>query len=145
MNSEAIDAALLDLVWDGATFRTTKAEARILRHWNDVSPSSRPALFMAAGKRSVIRTAANGLPTHWHIERILYLYVSTQGAISPGAVLNPILDTLCARLEANAAGQAQTLGGLVQFARIEGAIETSEGTLGDTEVAILPILLSVTA
>lgn len=145
MNSEAIDAALLDLVWDGATFRTTKPEARILRHWNDVSPSGRPALFMAAGKRSVVKTAANGLPTHWHIERMLYVYVSTQGATSPGAVLNPILDTLCAKLEASAAGRPQTLGGLVHYARVEGAIETSEGTLGDTEVAIIPVLLSVTA
>lgn len=144
MNREETDEALLDLVWDDA-FQNDKAGARKLRHWNDVTPTEMPALFMAGGRQVVVRTAANGLPTHWHIERQLYVYVRTEGALSPQTVLNPILDLLDQKLGPNGIGAPQTLGGLVQYARIEGVVETSEGTLGDLEVAIVPILISVTS
>jgi hypothetical protein len=145
MNREAIDAALFALIWDGSTFKNDQATARKLRHWNDVSAAEMPALFLAGGKQIVIRTAANGLPTHWHIMREIYVYVRTAGAASPQTVLNPILDLLDAKLGPNGIGTPQTLGGLVQYARIEGTIETSEGTLGDLEVAIIPVLISATA
>ena len=71
----------------------------------------------------------------------LYVYVATKGAASPGEVLNPILDYIEAALADPFPGQAQTLGGLVEYARIEGLIETSEGTLGDDEVCIIPVMV----
>jgi hypothetical protein len=49
------------------------------------------------------------------------------------------MDAICAALDVNAAGQPQQLGGLAQWARVDGNIETSEGTLGNLEVAIIPI------
>lgn len=135
MNREAIYAALFALVSDDA-FVT---KSRKLLHWNDVQANQQPAMFQAQGKETVAAPAAVGLPTRWLLEATLYVYVSTQGATSPGEVLNPILDALTAKLDPNPIGTPQTLGGLVEWARIEGSIETSEGNLGDQEVAMIPV------
>lgn len=143
LTREPIFSALFDLVWPsadaGTTFKNDRSTARTLRHWNDVAPEEMPALFLAQGAQSVAQTAVNGLPTKWHLNATLYAYTKREGDLSPGEVLNPILDVLSGKLEANAAGFAQRLGGLVQWARIEGTIETSEGTLGDLEVALVPV------
>jgi len=136
---ENIYGALFELVWDQATFKNPKETARTLRHWNDVPPEEHPALFMAQGRETVATTAVNGLPTKWLLEATLYVYVIREGDRSPGEVINPILDVISGKLEANARSQPQTLGGLVEWARIEGSIETSEGTLGDREVALIPV------
>jgi hypothetical protein len=136
MNREAIYSALFALVSTAPGLATT---SRKLKHWSDVPAGRRPALFQTQGRETVMATAANGLPARWMLEVTLYLYVSTSGATSPGEALNPILDAIAATLEPSPAGAAQTLEGLVQYARIEGAIETSEGTLGDDEIALIPV------
>jgi len=138
MNREDIYAALFALVWDGNTFLNPEDQARTLKHWTDVPANQLPAMFMAQGRQTVGQTPANGLPPKWTLEARLYIYVGTRGATSPGAALNPILDVLTAKLNAGPTGP-QRLGGLVEWARIEGTIETSEGTLGDLEVAIVPV------
>ncbi len=135
MNREAIYSALFALVSSAGGLATA---SRKLKHWSDVPASQRPALFQAQGRETVMATAANGLPSRWLLEATLYLYVSSAGSSSPGEVLNPILDAIAAQLD-QTAGQPQTLGGLVHYTRIEGAIETSEGTLGDDEVALIPV------
>lgn len=139
MQREPIYAALFELAWDGPTFKNPKETARILRHWNEVAPEEHPAFFMAQGRETVSQTAANGLPTKWLLEASLYIYVIRDGDRSPGEVINPILDVISSKLEATARGTPQTLGSLVEWARIEGTIETSEGTLGDREIAIVPV------
>jgi len=136
---EPIWAALFELIWDDATFRNDKATARILKHWSDVPPEERPSLFLAQGKEAPLAWAANGLPTRWQLEGLIYVYVTTDGVRSPGEILNPIKDTIERKLVQSPAGTPQRLGGLVQWARIEGTIETSEGTLGPDEVAIIPV------
>jgi hypothetical protein len=73
------------------------------------------------------------------LEGTVYLYVGTQGAVSAGTVLNPIVDAITAMFDPNGAAFPQTLGGRVEWARIEGAIETSEGMLGDVEVCVVPV------
>jgi hypothetical protein len=132
MNREAIYGALFTLMQTAPGLVTT---SRTLKHWGDVPANQMPALFMAQGAQTA-QTITNQL-TRWHLDAKVYVYVSTDGATSPGAVMNPIIDAI-----ATALGNfptVQTLGGLVQWARIEGTIETSEGTLGDTEVSIIPI------
>jgi hypothetical protein len=136
MNREAIYAALFALVSAADGLVTT---SRKLKHWSDVPASQRPALFQAQARETVLATAVNGLPSRWLLEATLYVYVSTPGALSPGEVLNPILDAITVALAPTPAGAPQTLGGLVEYARIEGAIESSEGTLGDDEVALIPV------
>lgn len=139
---EQIFEALFDLVWPvaSATFKNDRATARTLRHWNDVAPEEMPALFLAQGDQTPTYVV-NGQPPKWAIEARLYLYVTHDGALSPGEVLNPILDTIIQAFNPNAIGVPQQLGGLVQWARIDGAIETSEGTLGTIEVAQIPLRL----
>lgn len=138
ISREPIFSAAFELAWDDAIFNNPKATARTLRHWNDVAPEEMPAMFLAQGNQSTLGTAANGLPTRWQLDASFYLYVRRDGDLSPGEVLNPILDALEAKFDPTAFGP-QTLDGLVQWARIEGTVETSEGTLGDLEVCIIPI------
>ena len=133
MNREAIYSALFDLVCTAPGLVTT---SRKLKHWDDVGPSEMPALFQAQGQQTALQMT--GLPARWELTAKLYLYVSTQGAVSPGEVLNPILDAIATALDLTPIGP-QTLGGLVHYARIEGTIETDEGTLGNLAVAIIPV------
>lgn len=134
MNREAIYSALFAVVSNAPGLVTT---SRKLLHWSDVPASHRPALFMAQKSEQIANVTA--LPGRWTLMVDLYVYVSTQAADHPGAVLNPILDYVAATLGNPFPGQAQTLGGLVQFARIDGSIMTDEGTLGDDAVAIIPV------
>lgn len=136
MNREPIYAALFALVSEAPGLITT---SRKLQHWADVPATRRPALFQAQVSEAAIRVTRQ--PTRWMLAVRLYVYVATKGAASPGEVLNPILDYIEAALADPFPGQAQTLGGLVEYARIEGLIETSEGTLGDDEVCIIPVMV----
>lgn len=138
MNREAIYAALFALVSDAPGLVTS---SRKLKHWVDVPSNQRPALFQA--QKSETAMVETRQPTRWLLAVDLYVYVSTKGAASPGEVLNPILDAITAALADPFPGVPQTLGGMVQYARVEGAIETSEGTLGDDEICIIPVRLLV--
>jgi len=139
VNRETIYAALFTLVSAAPGFVTS---SRKLLHWNDVPPSARPALFQAQKGETAVQVT--GLPTKWMLGVDLYVYVSTKGVDHPGAVLNPILDAIATMLDQPFPGQSQTLGGLVQYARIDGKIETDEGTLGDDAVAIIPVTILTT-
>lgn len=135
MTREPIYSALFALVAAAPGLVTT---SRKLLHWADVPASQRPALFMAQKREAIVQST--GRPAVWTLTVDLYVYVSTQGATSPGAVLNPILDAISTALDYRPGpGVPQTLGGLVQWARISGAIETDEGTLGSEAVAIIPV------
>lgn len=116
--------------------------SRRLRHWNDVAAVEQPAVFLAQGAQNA--TTDTGLPTIWTLSADLYVYVRTDGGQDPGPILNQVLDAIDAALapDNDVAGR-QTLGGLVHYCRIEGAIETDEGTLGDQAVAIIPISILV--
>lgn len=140
MNREAIYAANFALV-SAAPGLVTKS--RKLLHWADVPANQRPALFQAQVSETAMQQT--GMPTKWLLKVKLYIYVSTAGAVSPGEVLNPIIDAISDRYANDTAGHRQTLGGLVQYARIDGTIETFEGTLGEDEVAFIPIEILVAA
>jgi len=134
INREPIYAALFNLL--AATSGITTS-SRILKHWDDVPSADQPALFMAQGNQSA--KTERGKPTLWTLDAKVYIYVKTDGDQVPSSVINPILDAIEAALSGNAAENVQTLGGLVDYARIEGTIETDEGTLGTQAVAIIPI------
>ncbi len=136
MNREAIYAAAFQLSCSAGQFVTM---SRKLKHWSDVPAGQRPALFQAQGNPVAMPPAANGLPPRWFLPIKLYIYLSTTGADNPGSVVNPIMDALDAMFAPDPARGVQTLGRLVQWARIEGTVETFEGTLGSDEVLIVPI------
>jgi hypothetical protein len=133
---EPIYARLFDIACGCGEFATM---SRKLKHWSDVPASQRPALFQTQGNPVAIAPEALGQATRWLLPVKLYIYLSTRGALSPGEAANPILDALDAAFAPHPARGIQTLGGLVQWARIEGPVETSEGTLGDDEVLIVPV------
>lgn len=137
MNREAIAVALFNLAKTTGGFITT---SRRLKHWSDVSAEDQPALFQSQGKELVDTAAAKmGAPNTHKLEFQLCIYAhSTDIAVPPSSLLNPILDALEAALTPTP-GTKQTLGGLVQHAFISGSIETDEGVLGDQAVAIVPI------
>ena len=137
MNREEIWAALFAKL-PTAGFNT---KSRRLKHWDDVPKEKQPALFLAQGPETHVRVT--GQPAKRTFTGELYVYARTDGGLDPGPVINPLLDAIEQALEPNAVEQVQTLGGLVDHCRIEGAIETDEGTLGDQLVAIIPIHMLV--
>lgn len=135
MNREAIYAALFAKL---AAIPGLVTMSRKLKHWADVQPIEQPALYLA--QKTETAQPQTGLPPKWLLSVDVYVYVRTTGADAPGPVINPILDAVAAALEPdNPIRNTCTLGGLVEWARIEGTIETDEGTLGDQAVAIVPI------
>lgn len=138
MNREAIYSALFALVSSAAGWTT---KSRVLLHWSDVTAIQQPALFMAqAGEQATTET---GQPTQYLMSVQLYVYAhsQTQDGDVPATIMNGLIDSIVAAIKPSRAAQVQTLGGLVHYARIEGAIETDEGTLGEQTVAIIPIAI----
>ncbi len=115
-----------------------------LRHWNDVGPEECPYLCVAMGNEKHVRDKS-GLRDRIWITPKLYIYVKTTGLLVPRKVINPILDQLQIIFDpSDATLGKQTLGGLVEHVRIDGEILTFEGTLGDTEVATVPLQILTT-
>lgn len=138
-NREAIYTALATLL-AGIPGLTV---SRRLKHWSDVPKSQQPALFIA--QRTETAATQSGQPTRWTLHCDLYLYChSADAAVPPISVANGILDQITAALAMNDALGRQTLGGLVQYCRIQGAIQTDEGVLDDQSVCIIPVEMLTT-
>jgi hypothetical protein len=134
-NREALYAALFARL---AAIPGLVTKSRILRHWADVPPQQQPALYMAQAAQ--IPQTRTGEPTRWFLDASVYLYVRTSGSQVPGSVLNPLLDAIeaCFPLNPTTGKHDPQIPG-IEWARIEGQIETDEGTLGEQAVAIIPI------
>lgn len=140
MNREPIYAALYARL---AAIPGLKISSRILKHWNDVPAEQQPALFQAQGRE--VPTTTTGESTRWDLFVDIYVYVRTSGGQVPGSVLNPIMDAIEASFPLHPVTGKHTLDAPgVEWARIEGAIETDEGTLGDQAVAIVPVHILAT-
>lgn len=136
---EQIYAALFAKLVKAATFKTTD---RRWRHWSDVAPPDQPALFQSQ-RHEDLTTQPPDLNPRKRMFVDVSVYVNTGGdkTVAPASILNPLIDAIEAALGPDVITNKQTLGGLVQYARIEGRIETDEGLLGDQGVAIIPILI----
>ena len=120
--------------------------SRRLFHWETVELDSFPALMQVQTKE--VPKQQRGLPTAWTLEVLLYIYVRTEAqqnsTIIPSQLLNPIMDALDTALRPDDLKSGTcTLGGLVSHAWISGPVETSEGNLGDLEVAVVPLEIVV--
>jgi hypothetical protein len=134
MTREPIYAALFSLLSGAAGFNR---KSRKLPHWNDVSNGEQPALFVIQKNEAAIQKT--NFPTIWRLNVDVYLYVkSDDPSVAPSTIINPILDAVTNVLTP-VGDYNQTLGGLVQYARISGAIETDEGLLGEQSVVIIPV------
>jgi hypothetical protein len=115
--------------------------SRRLQHWSNCPDDQQPAIFMAQGDQ-VADHQGKGIPYKWELNISVYVYVRVNEGAAPAPVLNPILDQIESILN-GPVGMAQTLGGLCDVCYIDGAIQTFEGTLGEQEVAIIPIKILV--
>lgn len=143
INREAIFTALFTLVSSVPLF---KLKSRRQMHWDDVNVTDCPAFFMV--QKGQTATRATRSPTVWTFEVDLIVYVKTSGdhKDTPSTALNAVLDAIEAVMApVNVVDPRQTLGGLVHDCRIEGAVETDEGALGETAVAIVPVRIIVPA
>ena len=141
IHREPIYSALFALL-QGLDLKTV---SRRLKHWADVSPVEQPAIFQIQKREIPIQKRL--IPTIWKLDLDLYLYVNSgdDPQASPEIILNPILDEIEALFPpSDEDGPAQTLGGLVSHCWISGPIETSEGVLGEQEVAIIPLEILTT-
>lgn len=138
MNRETIYSTLFSIVQSIAGSVGVVTISRRLMHWSDVPSASQPAIFQVQRFEDPIQK--RGIPTEWKLYADFYVYVNTgqDPNASPAILLNPILDGLEA-LFPTSSENIQTLGGLVSHCWIHSKIETSEGSLGAQEVAIVPI------
>lgn len=140
IDREAIYAALFARL---ATIPGLVTTSRVLRHWDDVQPEEQPALFQAQGAQQP--TTVTGQATKWLLPADIYVYVRTEEGQPPSSVLNPILDAIESAFPLHPVTGKHSLDAPgVEWARIEGAIETDEGTLGQQAVAIVPIQILAT-
>lgn len=138
MNREAIYAALWDKL---SAIEGFKTKSRRLQHWTDVEKRGQPALFMSQTGESVQTTT--GLPPRWTLRVQVYIYVSTQTGKPPGPLINPLIDAVCNSISAPhpVTGRSTLDVPGVEWCRVEGSIDTDEGTLGDQAVAVIPITI----
>ena len=132
---EAIDQALFALAQSLPGILTS---SRRLLSWEEVPSGAQPAIFQAR-LRETAKVVTNQ-PTIWEIAYEWYLYTYSEAAdTAPASIMNPILDEIDAKLRPSGASWAQTLGGIVIRASIEGEVITDQGVLGSQAVAIIPI------
>lgn len=112
--------------------------SRRLQAVQDMQPENLPAGFQMQGKQAVAYKgsvpAASDMSATW----ALYGY-SDDPTVAPSTVLNNLVDAACAAIAPPAYTDKQTLGGLVEYAAIDGDIEIFEGVLGDRAVALIPL------
>ncbi len=141
MNREAIYSALFARVSgaSGIVFSSRKMDVL-----NSVQAANTPALFMAQ-RSELAKNSALGAPPIWtlNIELFLYVDVGSGSDTVPASLLNPIIDAIESSLSTTNPSGRQTLGGLVQFARINGEVRIVENTLSTEAAAIIPVEIIV--
>lgn len=142
VNRETLYAAVFNLLKNSASFKTA---SRKLRHWSEVPPEEQPALFVVQGGE--VPQVTTKTPTVWSLKVSVYIYAHTAAGMreeeAPSQILNPLVDAVTDAIELPSQPFEQTLGGLCHRLRLDGAIETDEGVLGDQGVVIIPITIVV--
>lgn len=132
---EAVYAALFAKL---QTVPGLKVCSRRLQNCQDMQPEDLPAAFQMQGNQSLKFSGANPANNTWKADWLLYAHTSDL-SIAPSTVLNGMVEASTAALAPPPAFDKQTLGGLVEYAAIDGDIQIFEGVLGDRAIAILPI------
>ena len=137
---EAIASALFALL---STTTGAATASRRLKHWSEVNSVEMPALFLTQGTETFDETftKVGSMPRKtMNFTAYLYAHSGGLGTSVPSTILNGMIDAIENALRPNlATGQKQTLGNLVVHCYIAGTVQTDEGVLGDTGVAVVPI------
>lgn len=145
MDSESIYQALFNRLSGIDGFVIT---SRRLRHFNNVQPEERPALFITQGNQTEV--PMKGLDAKVELEAEVYIYIhESDKAIPPSVQLNQMIDKVRTAIAPDYPEMCeyQTLGGLVEHCWIEGTIEVFEAVenmLDDQGIAIVPIRMLTT-
>jgi hypothetical protein len=133
----AREAVFLALFAKLSALAGLQTKGRTLLHWADVAPAAMPALFLAEGRQHA--QSDYRMPTKWLWTGRVYIYAGAEpnSGVAAATVLNNLLDGVETAFLPDRDGEC-TLGGLVSHARINGEVETDEGTLGAIAVAIVP-------
>jgi hypothetical protein len=137
---ETIISALFDLALTATTFNTS---GRRLLLWSKVA--SFPALFVQSTGTHYPPREARGLPPKRTITAELWVYtdIGKNPNANPEQALNDIIDAVEAALLPGINSNAQTLGGIVSHAWIEGEIEQFPGVLDGIAKAIISVKILV--
>jgi hypothetical protein len=137
---EAIIQALFQLALTATTFNTS---GRRLLLWSKVA--SFPALFVQSTGTHYPPRDVRGLPPKRTITAELWVYtdVGKDPNANPEQALNDIIDAIETALAPGINCIAQTLGGIVSHAWIEGEIEQFPGVLDGIAKAIIPVKILV--
>jgi hypothetical protein len=118
-----------------------KTASRRYKSFSEVPAMEQPAIFQVQRREQPAQITQ--VPAGWKLEVDLVIYVNSTNYDDTvvSSLLNPVLDAIDGLFGTTGLPGAnkQTLGGLVHYARISGAIETDEGVLGDQAFAIIPI------
>ncbi|MDE2426909.1 MAG: hypothetical protein KGO96_13495 [Elusimicrobia bacterium] len=141
MNREAIYAAIYAKATAAAGFVD---KGRRLKHIDDLQPSQFPAFYQVQKDENWKQPSGNLPPIgELTIEWWVYAYNSDPTS-STAAVLNPLIDALCASVglppAVNPSGY-QALGGLVESVRLDGRIDYAEGAMEDRGFARIPLVI----
>ena len=134
---ETVFAALYTQLSGVATFATS---GRRLVNVQDLNPEQFPAAFQLEGKQSWKFTPNAPPVLTLRATWVLYTFQTDPNA-AQSTPLNLLLDAVRSALQPPAGQIKQTLGGLVEYAAIDGTVEIFEGVLGERAVALVPITL----
>jgi hypothetical protein len=137
---EEIIEALFQLALTATVFNTSN---RRLQLWSKVA--SFPALFIQTVGSHYPPRDVRGLPPKRTVTAELWVYtdVGKDPNANPEQALNDIIDAIETALAPNVMSNAQTLGGLVSHAWIEGEIEQFPGVLDGIAKAIIPVKILI--
>lgn len=112
--------------------------SRILQNVQDMQPETLPAAFQLQGKQTTVYRG--DVPTRTELSATWAIYAGTVDGVPPTTPLNALVDAACAAIAPTGALKQQ-LGGIVEYAAIDGDIQIFEGILGNRAVALVPIKL----
>jgi hypothetical protein len=139
MIREAAFTALFGLIqaMKPATFVTVSRRLRLLE---EMDSTELPAAFLQLGSQTVTPRAST--PPKRILRAHLLIYVAAPDDTQPsGPALNNLIDAVEAALAPLPYLDAQTLGGAVTHAWIEGTIETYEAVKKQQAAALIPITM----
>jgi hypothetical protein len=140
LDREAIMTALFALV-DGAFAWATSS--RLLQAWSSVA--SFPAMYVVhlsdryLSSSSLSTHRPTGLPPQIYLDAEVWLYTLAGPNQVPETAINQLIDVVEGALQGRPARSAQTLGGLVRHAWIDGTIAIDAGHLDGKGKAVIPV------
>ena len=114
--------------------------SRRLQNVQDVQPEAFPAAFQLQGQQDTRYSGATPAANTWRADWLLYAHDDNPDS-APSIQLNGLIDAAVALLAPSPGFDKQSLGGLVEYCAIDGAIQVFEGVLGNRAVAVLPITI----